>query len=483
MNNSKYSKITFNYLLSNFAPRAASLLLLPVFLRLMEVSIWGEISLLLAFQIVFVNIFSWGLDSLGYRVFQDFDSDNKVEFINRTTKKFFIYNLIFLIILEFAINTKLTNFFNIDYGIPFRVTVLTAMLLSFTRLLTNLYKSINESVIVKNSIYIESLLIPVFQLLLVSLIIYFYGFEDRMIVSSYFIGQFLGTLLKVIYLKYKSSLLFSTKFQQSLTLSKKMQENYSNLSYIYALFSMLLAWQDRFFLTRYYSLEEVAEYSTVYKLTDLHGVFVGAFVTAFAPILWSVNNKNKKRSSSLFKSIISISALLGCLGVCLSIIIGPIILPLKYQSALTIVPYLSIGFIFGSYGSLYGLLLEKKYRVNIRILSIICGAFVNFLIIYLTIEDLEILGLAISTLAGYFTVFLINYIFAEQEYRKLLWNKDLIFSIFVISIFIIVYRDVWFLNLSFLLFSVLILFLMVNHLKKLSYIQSDDFFNKEGEID
>ena len=124
MSNSKFSNITLNYLISNFAPRAASLLLLPVFLRLMEISIWGEISLLLAFQIVFVNIFSWGLDSLGHRVFQDFDSERKGEFINRISKKFFLYNLIFLIILEFALNTNLTSFFKIDYGIPFRVAVL-----------------------------------------------------------------------------------------------------------------------------------------------------------------------------------------------------------------------------------------------------------------------------------------------------------------------------------------------------------------------
>ena len=164
MNDSKYSKITFNYLVSNFAPRIASLLLLPIFLRLMEINIWGEISLLLAFQIVFVNIFSWGLDSLGHRVFQDLDTAKKNEFISKTTKKFFIYNIIFLLILEFLINTNLTNFFNIDYGIPFRLTVITAILLSFTRLLTNLYKSINESAVVRNSIYIESILVPVFQL-------------------------------------------------------------------------------------------------------------------------------------------------------------------------------------------------------------------------------------------------------------------------------------------------------------------------------
>ena len=63
----------------------------------MEINIWGEISLLLAFQIVFVNIFSWGLDSLGHRIFQDLDSNKKSEFIKRTTKKFFIYKKTFIV--------------------------------------------------------------------------------------------------------------------------------------------------------------------------------------------------------------------------------------------------------------------------------------------------------------------------------------------------------------------------------------------------
>ena len=476
MNNSKYSKITFNYLLSNFAPRIASLLLLPVFLRLMEINIWGEISLLVAFQIVFVNIFSWGLDSLGHRVFQDLDTAKKNEFISKTTKKFFIYNIIFLLILEFLINTNLTNFFNIDYGIPFRLTVLTAILLSFTRLLTNLYKSINESAVVRNSIYIESILVPVFQLFLVSIIIYFYGFDDRMIVSSYFIGQFLGTFLKTYYLKSRSNKLFSQSNEVTLNLSKELQNNYSNLSYIYALFSMLLGWQDRFFLTKYYSLEEVAEYSTVYRLADLHGVFVSAFVVAFAPILWSVSNKNKKKSMELFKHIISVSSLLGCLGVCISVIIGPILLPPKYQAALVIIPYLAIGLIFGSFASLYGLILEKNYRLNIRLYSMILGATVNFLLIYFTIGEYGIVGLSISTMIGYFVVFLVNYFYADKIFKPLLLNKELLISIIIIGAFIVFYRDVWFLNLFFLILSVLLLSMMIFLFKKIIKIQNTDFF-------
>ena len=113
-------------------------------------------------------------------------------------------------------------------------------MLSFTRLLTSLFKSINEAVVIRNSVYLESIFIPIFQLTLVSLIIYFYGFEDRMIVTSYFIGQFFGTLIKVLYFKSKSNLLFSRENKENLNVNKKILQNYSNLSYIYALFSMLL---------------------------------------------------------------------------------------------------------------------------------------------------------------------------------------------------------------------------------------------------
>ena len=474
MSNSKFTNITLNYMVSNFAPRAASLMLLPVFLRLMEISIWGEISLLLAFQIVFVNISSWGLDSLSYRVFQDFEDNKKNEFIKKITKKFIVYNLIFLTTLEFALNTNLTSIFKIDYGIPFRLTVLIGMLLSFTRLLTSLYKSINESVVIRNSVYLETFLIPTIQLLLVSLVIYFYGFEDRMIVTSYFVGQFFGTLAKVMYLKSKSSLLFSTVDKQTFNVSQKMQQNYSNLSYVYALFSMLLVWQDRFFLSRYYTLEEVAEYSTVYRLVDLHGVFMGAFVAAFAPILWSVNT-NKKQSLYLFKLIISLSSLLGCLGVCISTVIGPLILPLKYQEALVIIPYLAIGMIVGGLAGLYGLLLEKKFKVIIRVYSMAFGALVNFLVIYFTIEKFSILGLSFATASGYFIVFLINYFYADKEYKSLLRNREAFISFLIIGLFIVIYRDVWFLNLFFLTLSVLILGYMLYLLKKLLNIQNEDF--------
>ena len=63
------------------------------------------------------------------------------------------------------------------------------------------------------------------------------------------------------------------------------------------------------------------------------------------------------------------------------------------------------------------LYLEKKYKLNIRLVSMIFGAVINFLLIYITIDELGILGLAVSTMVGYFAVFLINYAYAEKEYK------------------------------------------------------------------
>ena len=87
----------------------------------------------------------------------------------------------------------------------------------------------------------------------------------------------------------------------------------------------------------------------------------------------------------------------------------------------------------------------------------------------------------VQLLRVYFAVFLINYLYAEKDYKILLWNKELFISIFIISIFIIIYRDVWYFNLFFLVLSVLLLALMFNQFKKLLHIKNEDFFN-QGEV-
>ena len=103
------------------------------------------------------------------------------------------------------------------------------------------------------------------------------------------------------------------------------------------------------------------------------------------------------------------------------------------------------------------------------------GALVNFLVIYFTIEKFSILGLSFATASGYFIVFLINYFYADKEYKSLLRNREAFISFLIIGLFIVIYRDVWFLNLFFLTLSVLILGYMLYLLKKLLNIQNEDF--------
>ena len=138
----------------------------------------------------------------------------------------------------------------------------------------------------------------------------------------------------------------------------------------------------------------------------------------------------------------------------------------------------AIGFIFGSFASMYGLLLEKNYRLNVRLYSMILGATVNFLLIYLTIGKYGIIGLSISTMIGYFFVFVVNYLYTDKIYKPLLLNKELLISIIIITVFIVFYKDVWFFNLFFLVLSVLVLGMMILIFKKIIKMQNTDFFNQ-----
>ena len=446
-NNATYSQSIKNYLITNIVPRLASIILLPVFLRIVEVELWGEISFLVALQIVFVTLFSLGLESSGFRFFNNFSTEQKVTFINKINKKFFLTNLIFLLFIEFVFGVPFANYFGIDYGLPMRFTILTAVILSFTRIYLNFFRSQNRSEIIKISSYLESFLIPLSQILLMGLIIISYGFEDRMIVSAFFLGQLLGTFVKFSYLRRNLLKTFNQQNNDDLDPKSNDVSKFAWYGYMYSWFSLMLVWQDKFLLQKIYSFEKLAHYSTIYRLVDMHGVVIGTFVSTLGPFLWSLNKKNYEETEQLFSKVISISALTGALGVSLSVIIGPIILPEGYQFTISLVPSLAIGMVMGSYASLYGLLLEKNLKMNIRVFSIFMGAMLNLILILNWVTKYDLLGLAIATSLSYGLVFVINFLYAESRYKKLILNKYLATSGIVMLGFHFFYVDIWYMNL------------------------------------
>ena len=84
---------------------------------------------------------------------------------------------------------------------------------------------------------------------------------------------------------------------------------------------------------------------------------------------------------------------------------------------------------------------------------------------------------------GFIVVFIINYFYTNKEYRILIFNKYFSTSLIVISLFIVLYKDIWYLNLFFLLVSVVLLILIVNLFKQMMKFQNSDFYGVDSNND
>ena len=397
MEKNTLTKSSLNLFITNFFPRTLTLISLPIFLRLIDDDIWGEISFLLAIQLIFSNILLFGSESAGLRFFASFDKDKKTKLKNKNIFISLFAVVFLLLILEYLLGEQLFNKFNTVYGLPAKLSILTIFFLVSNRQLVSYFKSTNKTLVIKKSIYTESLATIFFQFFFVIFIVRNFGFDDRMLASAYFLGQLLGNGLRMLYLTRRLSLEADSRFKKS----DASINRYALFGYLFSIFSVMLTWQDRLIIQYFFEADTVAHYSTVYRLTDLHGVVIGASISGVAPFFWNLKSK-EVNIEKVFKSILSASVLLGLAGVAMFEIFGRFYLPDNYQYAIQYVPIIAIGMIFSSWGSLFALDLDKRFKNKQRALSMFLAFLVNLIINLLFIEKYGIIIAAISSTVAYF---------------------------------------------------------------------------------
>ncbi len=397
MEKTSLNKSSFNLLITNIFPRVLTIFSLPIFLRLIDDNIWGEISFLLAIQLIFSNILLFGSESTGVRFFASLDKNNKLKLKNKNILTTFFSVVFLLLVLEFFIGNYLFTFFDINYGLPAKLSILTIFFLVSNRQLVSYFKSTNKTGTIKKSIYIDSLITLFFQFLFVLIIVNYFGFDDRMLASAYFLGQFFGSSFRMFYLTRKLSFYEDKKYVKSDASINK----YALYGYLYAIFSVMLTWQDRLIIQYFFEEDIVAHYSTVYRLVDLHGVVIGASIASFAPFFWNVKNKSIN-IYSVFKSIVSISTFLGLTGVIIFELFGRFYLPTNYHYAIKYVPIITVGMIFSSMGALFALDLDKRFINKQRAIYMFLAFLVNLIINLTYIEKYGIMTAAASSTIAYF---------------------------------------------------------------------------------
>ena len=184
-------------------------------------------------------------------------------------------------------------FFDLPYGLPLRFALIGSLLLSHQRYFYAILRASRKSKKVLKYTQSVALATPLIQIGAIYLVIYFRDFNDRMIVSGYFLGQILILTITnvLIYIYVKKN----TKEKETiLELDTKNIRSYSNYAFLFIFFSTFITWQDRYFIKYFMSEYDVGLYDAIYRYVDVLGVITGSFMIALGPILFSKKNLSNR---------------------------------------------------------------------------------------------------------------------------------------------------------------------------------------------
>ena len=457
MNNSNFSSDTRNYLFNRIFPKLISIISVPILLRLINPTFWGEVALLVGLQALVVGLISQGKTASMERYFTKMNRKFAKLYSLRYLYISILLFFIIFVILEVGFRLTFFNFFDLPYGLPLRFALIGSLLIAHNRFLISILKSNQKSLKVLKYNQLLAISTPVAQVLSVYFIITISDFQDRMIVSAYFFAQVLILLINNV-----SLLNFIRKnisFKNDITdehLGKI--STYSNYTYLFIIFSSLINWADRYFIKIYSSQLDVGLYDAVYRIVDILGVIVGSFMVAIAPILFS----RRENTNNYFDNIryqIEITFLLSLAGIFISPIAIELILPSIYFSQIKIVPVLLLGLAFASSASVLTTIFDVNERKDLNLKGIAIGAILNIILNIIFIPKYGTLGAAYAMLLSSLFWFLANLYFSRSFNFK---SKGIFINIVFVSMITFIHFYLWEFSFIYNVFGI-IFFLYISY--------------------
>lgn len=435
---SNFSKDTIIYLINRILPKFISIISVPVLLRLVNPNLWGEIALLVGLQSLIVGVISQGKASSMERYFTKMSR----VFARKYALKYLNVSILILIsifiFIEIGFNLNYLKFFDLPYGLPLRFALIGSLLIAHNRFLTSILKSNLQSIKVLKYNQLLSISTPLTQILFVYFVISISDFQDRMIVSAYFFAQVLVLLVNNF-----SILIFirrTIKFEKLENIEKLNKiSTYSNYTYLYFIFSSVITWADRYFIKIYSSQVDVGLYDAIYRLLNILGIVVGAFMIAIAPILFS-REKNDNKYFLNIKQQVEVAFLLVLAGIFISPIAIEFLLPEVYFTQIKIVPFLLLGLAFASSASVLTTIFDVNERRDLNLLGVIIGTVANIFLNIILIPEFGTLGAAYSMLAAGFLWFCSNFYLSKKFDFELLGVIKIISGV---SLIVFAYSILW----------------------------------------
>ena len=417
-------KNSFFYTIERLFPKVLAILLLPIILRLVKPSLWAEITILLAIQLLISYFLTQGDESSILKFTAD---DNiLVKSVASVTK----YSFVALIFIE-LIGRYIENLpFSIIYGLPFRFMILSTILISINKLFLSKLRSLERAELIFKTSTFESIFNNIFQLLLIAVVVQIDGYDSRVIVTVYFAVQFFGNLIKMIYLikklNFRVKLLFQNLF------SKKPDDflTFSNTNFFILITGYFLNWQDKFFVERLFDLDRLGIYSVSSRIANLGMVFIVSILVAAYARYWP-NDQNEETDTKVTRITADIIIISSLVFTSLSLIgqsVGEYIVPNSYKESINILYLATILVFLHTLVLIFTIDFGRQNKIKILIFFnlfvFLSQIFLYFFFNFDLLEDVYVMQ--IITMVIFIPIFFIR--------ELLIYKKNIILSFLLVSL-------------------------------------------------
>ncbi len=406
------AKQTIIYSLGNISSKLIGFILLPLYTGYLSTEEYGIFAILEVTATIMVAVFSFKLSTSMMRWCSTENSEHKTKSILFTTytSAFFIIVLLNLLLQPFRNSFSSVFFGNIEYGEYFLI-----LFLSVSFEILNLFSFDLIRLKEKPVFFISISILRLSTILILNIyFIKYLGLGVKGIILSQLIGNALITITTLPFLIKNMIWSFDYPELRKMT-SYGIPLVFSTIS------MMLLTMGDRYIIKYFLNYSEVGIYSLGYKIASVTNVIIiQSFQTGFLPIAYK--NFNKPDAQRFFsKTLTYYTFILVLASLTLSLFSQEVIelfsKNAEYNIAYTIVPFISLAFIFKGIQYVYslGLHFVKKTKYNAYI--VLCAAIINFILNMLLIPRFGIYGAAVATIISWILMSTAFYKFSFKFYK------------------------------------------------------------------
>ena len=419
--------------LGYFMPIIVNVMLLPIYIRFITPSEYGILSLLSAFGAVLTIIMGLSINRAIERFYIQYEPGKRKEFLGSTVALVLLFSFSLSVVLTIMAPKVSFVFFNsttIKYINYVNFQIWISFFLIFPQIISSIYliKEKSSSYVILRIVNLLILIIAIVTFL----IVFKRGLRGILEATCFSTG-----IMAIFYM-----MLVLPEIKLSLVLTHiKTFLKYSFPIMPYRLFIISIAYMDRFYINKFFSLSDVGIYSVGSRFSMIMEIVVTSFAIAWQPFYY--NRAEKNNFDSTFKKLVTLwITFLVFVALAISSYAREIIIIFtspEYYSVYRIMPILVLGHIFLAFYffSMSTILYTNKTKIMPLLSGVAC--LVNIGLLSIVNIRFGILGPAICKAIAYLTVWLLAYmsIFSiskvSYEYKKIISIIFIGFITFMIS--------------------------------------------------